>query len=109
MKLGEGEEEIEGEGAGRGWLMAGEGGRDWPSVSSRLREAAPAPTLPKRKIGSPGSSPPASPRRSAPLRSRRARISLERTDFPNRSPAASDERTGPPSRLFYGLDRLGRP
>lgn len=103
--LGRGEKEKEKRG---GLMERGEGGCDWPSVFARLREAAPASTLPKRKIGSSGSLPPSS--RSAPhcSRTHRATLSLERTNFPNRSPGVSDERTGPPSQLLYGLECLGR-
>lgn len=107
MKLGEGGggEGEEGRFNGEG---GGGGGCDWPSVFARLREAAPASTLPKRKIGSSGSLPPSS--RSAPhcSRTQRATLPLERTNFPNRSPRVSDERTGPPSQLSHGLECLGR-
>lgn len=63
--LGRGEKEKEKRG---GLMERGEGGCDWPSVFARLREAAPASTLPKRKIGSSGSLPPSlQPQRAALL------------------------------------------
>lgn len=91
VKLGEGGEE-EGE---EGRFNGGGGGCDWPSVFARLREAATASTLPKRKIGSSGSLPPAAARRTSPaLTVRHSRLN-EQTF-----------RTGRPVLVMRGRGRL---
>lgn len=91
MKLGKGGEEEEEEGRFNG----GGGGCDWPSVFARLREAAPASTLPKRKIGSSGSLPPAAARRTSPALTVR-HFRLNEQTF----------RTGRPVLVMRGRGRL---